>query len=69
MRVIGPDGLRKWRRHAIFGTFIAAAFITPTTDPVTMTLMAGPLILFYEGSILVARFVARRRARAARAGV
>lgn len=64
MGVIGPDGLRRWRRHAIFGTFVAAAFITPTTDPITMTLMAGPLILFYEGSILVARFVGRRRARA-----
>lgn len=60
MGVIGVEGLTRWRRHAIFGAFVAAAFITPTTDPVTMTLMAGPMILFYEASVLVARLVRRR---------
>lgn len=60
MGVIGVEGLRRWRRHAIFGSFVGAAFVTPTTDPVTMTLMAAPLILFYEVSVLVARLVRRR---------
>ena len=65
MDVVGSGGLRRYRRHAIFGTFVAAAFITPTTDPVTMSLMAGPLVLFYEGSILFARLRERRRTRSA----
>jgi sec-independent protein translocase protein TatC len=63
MGVVGSQGLRKHRRHAIFGTFVASAIITPTTDPITMSLMAGPLVLFYEGSILFARFRERRQRR------
>lgn len=64
MGVIGVDGLRRWRRNAFFLAFVGSAFITPTTDPVTMLLLALPLVVFYELSILVARFLARRRARA-----
>jgi sec-independent protein translocase protein TatC len=63
MGVLGVDGLRRWRRHAIFAAFVAAAIITPTTDPLTMTLMALPIVVFYEVSVLVARLVRRRRAR------
>jgi sec-independent protein translocase protein TatC len=63
MGVVGSQSLRKNRRYAIFGIFVAAAIITPTQDPVTLSIMAGPLILFYEISILVARLVERRRAR------
>lgn len=64
MDVVHADGLRKARRYALFGTFVAAAIITPTQDPFTMTAMAAPLVLFYEFSILFAWFVERRRARA-----
>jgi sec-independent protein translocase protein TatC len=65
MGVVSASTLRTYRRHALFGTFVASAIITPTTDPFTMLLMAGPLIVFYELSVLVARFVERRRRRAA----
>ena len=61
MGVVRAEGLRRARRYALFGTFVAAAIITPTQDPLTMTLMAGPLVLFYEVAILVARSVDRRR--------
>ncbi|MPZ89262.1 MAG: twin-arginine translocase subunit TatC [Nitriliruptorales bacterium] len=64
MGVVTSKGLRRWRRQAIFGTFVAAAIITPTQDPLTMTMMAAPLVLFYEFSVLFAWFVERRRARA-----
>jgi sec-independent protein translocase protein TatC len=63
MGVVRAEGLRRYRRHAIFGTFVAAAIITPTQDPLTMTLMAAPLVLFYELSVVVARVVERRRGR------
>lgn len=59
--VVGADGLRQYRRHAIFGTFVAAAIITPQTDPVSMSVLAGPLIIMYEACILVARLKERRR--------
>ena len=64
MGVVGQEGLRQYRRHALFGIFVAAAIITPTQDPVTMSLMALPLALFYEVAVVVARIVERRRARA-----
>lgn len=58
---VSSAGLRQYRRHALFATFLAAAVITPTVDPITMSLMAGPLVLFYELAILFARFLERRR--------
>lgn len=67
-RVVGADGLRQYRRHAIFGTFVAAAIITPQTDPVSMSVLAGPLIVMYEACILVARLLERRRAAEPPAG-
>ncbi len=65
MGVITSGGMRRYRRHALFGTFVAAAIITPTQDPVTMSMMAAPLVVFYEGSIVAARVIERRRARSA----
>lgn len=65
MGVLGSAQLRKARSGALFGIFVGAAVITPTQDPVTMTLMAIPLLAFYEISILVARVVERRRRRQA----
>jgi sec-independent protein translocase protein TatC len=64
---VGSRGLRTYRRHAIFGTFVASAIITPTGDPFTMSAMAVPLIVFYEGCVLFARYIERRRARRAAA--
>lgn len=65
--VVTVGGLRKARPYAIVVMFIAAAFITPTTDAVTLLLLAGPMIAFYELSIGVAWLIERRRARGARA--
>jgi len=59
--IIESESLRRYRRHAIFGAFVLAAIITPTQDPFTMLVMGGPLVLFYEGNILFARLLERRR--------
>ena len=63
MGIVGSAGLRKYRRHAIFGTFVASAIITPTGDPFTMSALALPLIAFYEICVLTARWLERRRRR------
>ncbi|MBS3791540.1 MAG: twin-arginine translocase subunit TatC [Candidatus Bipolaricaulota bacterium] len=47
--------LRKNRRFVIVGTFIVAAFITPT-DLFSQAFMAVPLILLYEATLLVVAF-------------
>ena len=52
--------MRGYRRHAIIASLIIGAVITPTGDPVNLALMAGPMILLYEVSIIVVRFSQRR---------
>ncbi|MCF0258089.1 MAG: twin-arginine translocase subunit TatC, partial [Bacteroides heparinolyticus] len=42
-----------YRRHAIVIIVIAAAVITPTGDPFTLSVVAIPLYLLYELSILM----------------
>lgn len=47
--------LRQWRM-AVVGTAVAAAFITPTIDPVNMFLVMGPLMGLYLISIVLVFF-------------
>ena len=58
-RIITTQQMRRWRRNVYFGALIFAAVITPTGDPYTMVLMWIPLILLYEGAILIARLMKR----------
>lgn len=53
-----------WRffRYWIVISFLLAAILTPP-DVVTQAMMAGPLIVMYLGSIVVAWFITRRRER------
>jgi sec-independent protein translocase protein TatC len=61
--VLSYEVLRSSRRWIFFLTIVFAAFVTPTQDPFTMLLMAGPMIALFELAIQVARLVDRRRAR------
>ncbi len=61
--VLSYEVLRRSRRWIFFLTIVFAAFVTPTQDPFTMLLMAGPMILLFELAIQIARVVDRRRAR------
>ncbi len=58
--LVTPAFLSKYRRHAILIIFIVAAILTPP-DPVTQTLLAIPLVVLYEISIIVSRFTYRSR--------
>lgn len=59
--IVRADMLRRFRPYAVVIMVIAAAFITPTTDAVTLLLMVGPMLLFYELSILAAWLIERAR--------
>jgi sec-independent protein translocase protein TatC len=61
--VLSHEVLAKSRRWIFFLTVVFAAFVTPTQDPFTMLLMAGPMILLFELAIQVARIVDKRRAK------
>ena len=56
LNIISPQTLAKKRRYAILGAFIIGAILTPP-DPISQILMAVPLIVLYEASILIARRV------------
>lgn len=51
--------LRRARRFAIVAIVAVAAVITPSNDPFSFLAMAAPLLLFYEGSIVVGRILHR----------
>ena len=51
--IVNKSFLRKYRRHAVVVIVIAAAIITPTGDPFTLSVVAIPLYLLYEMSILM----------------
>lgn len=52
--VLRASFLRKYRRHAIVIIVIAAAIITPSTDPFSLTIVTIPLYLLFEASVALA---------------
>ncbi|HEX9774786.1 MAG TPA: twin-arginine translocase subunit TatC [Actinomycetota bacterium] len=58
--VVSSRALGKRRRLALLLAFVVAAFATPSGDPLTQTMMAVPLYILYELSIVVIRFVLKR---------
>jgi len=58
--LITPAFMRKYRRHSIVLILVAAAILTPGTDPVAQVLLAVPLALLYEISIFVAKVFQRK---------
>jgi sec-independent protein translocase protein TatC len=52
--------LSKQRRYAILLIFIVAAILTPSPDAITQTLMALPMMLLYEISIVVSKIAGKK---------
>ncbi|MFH1036019.1 MAG: twin-arginine translocase subunit TatC [Pseudomonadota bacterium] len=63
--LIDSKMLRKHRRYAILGIFIIAAVVSPTPDAITQTLMALPLMVLYEFSIILIARVDKAKAKRA----
>jgi sec-independent protein translocase protein TatC len=65
--IVTSDQLKKFRRYAIVGVFIAAAVLTPP-DVVSQFALAIPTLLLYEVSVYLVRIVEKKRAAAQAAG-
>lgn len=50
---LSADFMRHYRKHAVVVILIVAAIITPTSDIFTLSLVAFPIWLLYEVSILL----------------
>ncbi|MBN1415074.1 MAG: twin-arginine translocase subunit TatC [Bacteroidales bacterium] len=55
--LVTPDFLKSHRRHAIVAILILAAIITPSPDVFSQLLVALPLLVLYEISILISKRV------------
>lgn len=55
--IVSRQQLATSRRYAYFGSFVVSAIITPSVDVFTQSLLAGALIVLFELSLLLMRFV------------
>lgn len=53
--LLTPQFMKKYRKHAIVIILIAAAFLSPGTDPVSQIVLTIPLVLLYEISIFISK--------------
>lgn len=60
MGLVTSTLMRKHRRYAYFGVIVFAAILTPP-DVFTQLMMAGPMVLLYEFSIIIAQMFGRKR--------
>lgn len=59
--IVTASFLRKYRRHAFVIIIIAAAIITPSTDPFSLAIVAIPLYVLFEASVIVAARINKRQ--------
>ncbi len=55
--VVTSRKLLSWWRYAIVLAFVLAAVVTPSIDPITQSLVAGPVIVLYFVGIFLAKLV------------
>ncbi|MBC7614930.1 MAG: twin-arginine translocase subunit TatC [Pedobacter sp.] len=59
--IMTPQFMRKSRRYAAILILVAAAIVTPTPDPYTMLIVAFPLFLLYEASIMISANIQKKK--------
>jgi len=60
--LVSPAFLRKHRKLVLLGIVVISAFLTPP-DVVSQMMLAGPIMLLYELSILLTVLITRKRRR------
>jgi sec-independent protein translocase protein TatC len=59
--IITPQSLQRVRKFAFVIILIAAAIITPSTDPFSLALVTLPLYLLYEFSIILSMRIYKKQ--------
>lgn len=62
--VMTPQFMRASRRYAAVLILVVAAIVTPTADPYTMMIVAFPLFLLYELSIMISANIQKKKLKA-----
>ncbi len=63
--LLSAETLTKYWRHSATVIFVVAMIITPSNDPLTMLMMAIPLVLLFSVSVVLVRFVQKRKKKKA----
>jgi sec-independent protein translocase protein TatC len=63
--IVSAQKMREWRKYAYLVLCIIAAVITPSTDPINMSIVALPLVILYEAGVIIARIFAKTSLRQA----
>jgi sec-independent protein translocase protein TatC len=67
MGILGWRTLLKAWRYAVVGTFVIAAAITPSGDPISLLALSGPMVILYFIAVLIGWLFQRRKERTASA--
>jgi sec-independent protein translocase protein TatC len=59
--IVSSQAMFSQWRFVVVGATVAAAVLTPSTDPFTQTLLAVPLIGLYMGGAAAVRFLEQRK--------
>jgi sec-independent protein translocase protein TatC len=59
--ILKPAFFRKYRRHFIVGAVIVLAVVSPTGDAPTLILISLPVILLFEGGIILGSMIGKGR--------
>ena len=59
--ILNVAKLKHFRPYSVVAFLVVAAVVTPTTDPFTFLLLAVPMSLLYEASILISQRVEKLR--------
>lgn len=60
--VVNSKMLARQRRYAILIIFVVSAILTPSPDAISQILMAVPLMILYEVSIVLTKFAVQKKA-------
>ena len=57
LKLLPVNALGRYHKHVILAAFILAAFITPTPDIITQSLLALPMVALYEVSLMLCKLL------------
>ena len=57
LKLLPVNALGRYHKHVILAAFILAAFITPTPDIITQSLLALPMVVLYEVSLVLCKLL------------
>ena len=57
LKLLPVNALGRYHKHVILAAFILAALITPTPDIITQSLLALPMVVLYEVSLMLCKLL------------